>query len=260
MGTKPHLFLSQVDNLITWQETHSLSKIPSEDCHKTPSSVVRGGEQSQLIPELDSGKVSVVAHPLLLQLTLALSLQTGDRHLCAGHFLPYTEHQKGKAEGIRGNEGQGREGTCLGHTEGLRWQWGRTDPSVLTHSFKPSSHLKISMFSSGGWNTWRFLALQVVTPSVGTCPGLGGRRQRVIPECLEVTPCEDRECLGASIPFCAPISCRKRNRSQSFKINSWWAWFTHSLQPALGLTLEKSEIAEGGHYPDKQLPSALSQG
>lgn len=52
MGTKPHLFLSKVGSLITWQETHSLSRIPREDCHKTCSSVERGGEQSQLIPSI----------------------------------------------------------------------------------------------------------------------------------------------------------------------------------------------------------------
>lgn len=52
MGTKPHLFLSKVDNLITWQETHSLSRIPREDCHETCSSAERGGEQSQLIPKI----------------------------------------------------------------------------------------------------------------------------------------------------------------------------------------------------------------
>lgn len=83
-------------------------------------------------------------------------------------------------------------------------------------------------------------------------------------ECLEVTLWENRECLGASSPSCAPISgslaCKKRNRSRSFKISSWWAWFTHSLQAALGLTVEKSGIAEGGQNPDKQLSRALSQG
>lgn len=52
MGTKPHLFLSKVDNLITWQETHSLSRIPREDCHETCSSVERRGDQSQLIPRI----------------------------------------------------------------------------------------------------------------------------------------------------------------------------------------------------------------
>lgn len=52
MGTKPHLFLSKVDNLITWQETHSLSRIPREDCHETGSSAERGGQPSQLIPRM----------------------------------------------------------------------------------------------------------------------------------------------------------------------------------------------------------------
>lgn len=41
-----------MDNLITWQETHSLSRIPREDCHETGSLAERGWEQSQLIPRM----------------------------------------------------------------------------------------------------------------------------------------------------------------------------------------------------------------
>lgn len=99
MGTKPHLFLSKVDNSITWQETHSLSRIPREDCHETCSSVERGGEQSQLIPRIGFREDFLVGMSTFARddSSRGLSLQTGGRdgHLCPSQEV---ELRGGKAD------------------------------------------------------------------------------------------------------------------------------------------------------------------
>lgn len=90
MGTKPHLFLSKVDNLITRKETQSLSGIPREDCHGTCSSVERGGGQSQPIPRLGFREDFLLARPLGLEAMVArgLSLLTGGGDGCLCVLYP----------------------------------------------------------------------------------------------------------------------------------------------------------------------------
>lgn len=109
MGTKPHLFLSEVDNLITWQETHSLSRIPREDCHKTYSSVERGGEQSQLIPRIGFREEFLVGMPTYTGDDGSAGIVITNRRwtwapLRKAFLTPKAiEHQRGKTDG---NEGQ----------------------------------------------------------------------------------------------------------------------------------------------------------
>lgn len=67
---------------------------------RNSSSVGRGGEQSQQTPELVSGKVSVMAHSLLLEVT------TGDRHLCEGTWGTRRERQR-EPKGMRDRGGKG---------------------------------------------------------------------------------------------------------------------------------------------------------
>lgn len=214
MGTKPHLFLSQVDNLITWQETHSLSKIPREDCHETRSSVVRG-EQSQLIPELVSGKVSVMAHPLDSGTGIVIANRR-QAPLCRTVLTPH-----GASEGKgRGNE---RE---WGTVKGMSGPHRGSEVAVGAELIHLFSSLKISMFSSTGWNTSTFLALQVVTPSLGTCPGLSGRRQimTMIPRMSVSDTLWEQGVFGGIHPLLCPHSWKpalqKEKWSRSFKISS----------------------------------------
>lgn len=185
MGTKPHLFLSQVDDLITWQETHSLSKIPREDCHETLSSVVRGGEQSQLIPELVSGKVSVTAHLLLLELTLGVSLQTGD---CKALLTSQGAEGTG-----RGNQ---REwGTGKGPVQATQRVQGDSGGELIhLLSYTPSSLAllwKYQCFLLEAGRLEHFL----LPWGLALASMVGGREWSL--RILEVTPCDIRECLGA---------------------------------------------------------------
>lgn len=188
MGTKPHLFLSQVANLIIWQETHSLSKLPRGDCHETPVQWREEESRGSRYQNWFQGRF------LWWHIHFCWSWQQETDTSVKALLTPH-----GATEG-KCRRNQREWGTEKGRDLSGPHRGGSGGELVHLFSCTPSSLALLWKYQCFLLEAEHFLLCRLSPLPWGLVLALGVGGREWSQGCLEVTPCENREHPAPSVP------------------------------------------------------------